>query len=68
MPRAVKRAKGTDGAAVRDQIANMYGFEGLAGVFDFRNGNGEGIREARMFAIKNGVDVLLEDYLKTVKK
>ena len=29
---------------------------------------GEGIREARMFAIKNGVDVLLEDYLKTVKK
>jgi branched-chain amino acid transport system substrate-binding protein len=65
---AVKRAKGTDGTAVRDQIASLNGFEGLAGVFDFRNGKGEGIREARMFAIKNGQDVLLDDYLKTIKK
>jgi branched-chain amino acid transport system substrate-binding protein len=65
---AVKRAKGTDGTAVRDQIASLNGFEGLAGVFDFRNGKGEGIRAARMFAIKNGQDVLLEDYLKTIKK
>jgi branched-chain amino acid transport system substrate-binding protein len=65
---AAKRANSTDGTAVRDQIANLHGYEGLAGVFDFRNGNGEGIREARMFAIKDGRDILLEEYLKTVKK
>lgn len=65
---AFKRAKSLDGTAVRDQIANMYGFEGLAGTFDFRGGNGEGIRESRMFAIKDGKDILLSEYLKTYKK
>ncbi len=65
---AFKRAKSVDGTAVRDQIANLYGLEGLAGTFDFRGGNGEGIREARMFAIKDGRDILLSDYLKSVKK
>jgi branched-chain amino acid transport system substrate-binding protein len=65
---AFKRAKSADGAAVRDALANLYGFEGLAGTFDFRGGHGEGIREARMFAIKNGKDILLADYLKTMGK
>jgi branched-chain amino acid transport system substrate-binding protein len=65
---AFKRAKSANGSAVRDQLANLSGFEGLAGTFDFRNGNGEGIREARMFAIKNGKDILLVDYLKTMGK
>ena len=65
---AFKRAKSADGPAVRDQLANLSGFEGLAGTFDFRGGNGEGIREARMFAIKNGKDILLADYLKTLGK
>ena len=63
-----KRAKSTNGVAVRDQLANLYGFEGLAGTFDFRGTNGEGIREARMFAIKNGKDILLTEYLKSTKK
>jgi branched-chain amino acid transport system substrate-binding protein len=65
---AFTRAKSTDGTAVRDQLANLYGFEGLAGTFDFRGTKGEGIREARMFAIKNGKDILLTEYLKSTKK
>lgn len=64
----IKRAKSLDGTAIRDQIANLYGFTGLAGTFDFRGGNGEGIRELRMFAIKNGKDILLSEFLKTYKK
>jgi branched-chain amino acid transport system substrate-binding protein len=65
---AFKRAKSPDGVAVRDQLANLSGFEGLAGTFDFRGNNGEGIREARMFAIKNGKDILLVEYLKSAGK
>ena len=65
---AFTRAKSTDGTAVRDQLANLSGFEGLAGTFDFRGTKGEGIREARMFAIKNGKDILLTEYLKSTKK
>jgi len=64
---AFKRAKSVKGPAVRDVIANLYGYEGLAGTFDFRGGNGEGIREARMFIIQDGRDILLADYLKTKK-
>ena len=64
----IKRAKSLDGTAIRDQIANLYGFTGLAGAFDFRGGNGEGVRELRMFAIKDGKDILLSEFLKTYKK
>lgn len=60
---AMKRAGTTDGPAVRDELAEIYGFTGLAGEFDFRGNNGEGILSARMFAIKNGEDILLEDFL-----
>ncbi len=65
---AFKRAKSVSGPAVREQLANLSGFEGLAGTFNFRGGNGEGIHEARMFAIKNGKDILLADYLKAMGK
>jgi branched-chain amino acid transport system substrate-binding protein len=65
---AIKRAKSLDGTAIRDQIANLHDFTGLAGVFDFRGGNGEGIKELRMFAIKDGKDILLSEFLKTYKK
>jgi branched-chain amino acid transport system substrate-binding protein len=65
---ACKKAGSTDGPAVRDQLANLAGFEGLAGIFDFRGKNGEGIGEARMFAIKDGKDVLFSEYAKTMKK
>ena len=62
---AIKIAGTVDGPAVRDALANIHDFEGLAGNFDFRNHNGEGILQARMFAIKDGKDILLEDYLKS---
>jgi branched-chain amino acid transport system substrate-binding protein len=65
---AIKRANSLDGTAIRDQLASLHDFEGLAGTFDFRGKNGEGKTDTRMFAIKDGKDLLLEDYLRTVKK
>ena len=65
---AFKKAGAVDGTKARDQLANLSGFEGLAGSFDFRGKNGEGISFVRMFAIKDGKDILLEEYLKTIKK
>ncbi len=61
---AIKIAGTTDGQAVRDALAGINGYEGLAGTFDFRGNSGEGILVARMFAIQDGKDVLLADYLK----
>jgi len=61
---AIRIAGTTDGQAVRDALAEIHGYEGLAGTFDFRGNDGEGILEARMFAIKDGKDVLLDDFLK----
>jgi branched-chain amino acid transport system substrate-binding protein len=65
---AIEKAKTLDGPAVRDALADIHGVEGLAGEFDFRGGNGEGIHEARMFAISGGKYILLEEYLKQKKK
>ena len=65
---AIKRAGSLDGTAIRDQLDSMHGVEGLAGTFDFRGNNGEGILYSRMFAIKDGKDILLDDYLKSLGK
>jgi len=65
---AFKNAKTLEGPTVRDALENIHGVEGLAGVFDFRGHNGEGIHSANMFAIQGGKYVLLEDFLKTYKK
>ena len=65
---AIKRANSLDGTAIRDKIASMKGFDGLAGTFDFVGKNGEGITFSRIFAIKDGKDVLLADFLKTFKR
>lgn len=65
---AIEKAKSVEGPAVRDALEAIHGVEGLAGVFDFRGSNGEGIHEARMFAVHEGKYVLLEDYLKLRKK
>ena len=65
---AIKRANSLNGTAIRDQIANMKGVEGLAGTFDFVGNNGEGIMDTRIFAIKDGKDILLEDFLRTYRR
>jgi branched-chain amino acid transport system substrate-binding protein len=65
---AIRRAGSLDGTAIRDQLDNLYGVEGLAGTFDFRGNHGEGILYSRMFAIKDGKDILLEDYLASLGK
>lgn len=53
----MKRAGGVDKQKVRDQIQNLEGFQGLAGTFNYKGKNGEGITEMRAFAIQNGKDV-----------
>lgn len=50
----IRRAKTTDGPAVRDAIRSISGYKGLAGTFDYVGGKGEGISSVRLFAIKNG--------------
>ena len=62
---AIRRANSLDGTAIRNQIAAMNDLEGLAGTFNFVGNNGEGITEARMFAIRDGRDILLSEFLET---
>jgi branched-chain amino acid transport system substrate-binding protein len=50
----IRRAKTTDGPAVRDAIRSISGYKGLAGNFDYVGGKGEGIKSVRLFAIQNG--------------
>jgi branched-chain amino acid transport system substrate-binding protein len=65
---AIKKANSLDGTAIRDQLASIQGFEGLAGIFTFSGRNGEGINEARIFAVKDGKDILLSEFMKSFKK
>jgi branched-chain amino acid transport system substrate-binding protein len=50
----IRRARSTDGTAVRDAIRSIREMKGLAGVFDYVGGKGEGIHSVRLFAIKDG--------------
>lgn len=63
--KAMKDAGSIEGPAVQKVLSELNGVEGLAGVFDFRGNNGEGMSETRMFAIKDGKYILLEEYLKS---
>lgn len=65
---AIKQAGSLEGPAIREKLDTMHGVEGLAGTFDFRGNKGEGILYSRMFAIKDGKDILLDDYLKMLGK
>jgi branched-chain amino acid transport system substrate-binding protein len=50
----IRRAGTTDGAAVRDAIGSIEGLKGLAGVFNYVGGKGEGIHNVRLFTITGG--------------
>ncbi len=62
---AIKNSKSLNGTELRDAIENLTGFEGLAGTYNFKGHNGEGIMQMRMFGIANGKYLTLEKYLTT---
>jgi len=45
-----------DGTAIRDAIENITDLKGLAGVFNFKGNNGEGLDDIRLWIIKDGKD------------
>lgn len=61
---AIKNAKSLEGEKIRDAIENITDYEGLAGSFNYKGNNGEGIHSIRTFIINDGKFELLEDYLK----
>ena len=52
----IRRAETTDGKAVRDAILAIDDYKGIAGVFDYASGggNGEGIGTMRLYGIEGG--------------
>ena len=50
----IRQAETTDGEAVRDAILAINDYKGIAGVFDYGAGKGEGIDTMRLYAIKDG--------------
>jgi branched-chain amino acid transport system substrate-binding protein len=65
---AIKNAKSLNGPDLRDAIENLTSFEGLAGTYNFKGHNGEGIFQMRMFGIANGKYLPLDKYIATRKK
>lgn len=53
----------SDPQQIRDAFVQINGFEGIGGTFNFTDLSGDGLFEARGFAVHNGKNILLEDYL-----
>ncbi len=51
----IRLAGSTDGEAVRDAIKTISGFKGIAGVFDYTAGDGEGISSVRLYQINDRI-------------
>jgi len=52
--KAISNAKSLDGTKIRDAIENIDDYVGLGGKFNYRGANGDGIKTANLFVIKNG--------------
>lgn len=52
-----------DPEAMRNAFLGITDFEGVAGVYDFSDGSGDGLDTARTYIVDNGKNVLLETYL-----
>lgn len=61
---AITNARSLKGPDIRDAIENITNFEGLAGTFNFKGNNGEGIFQARAYVIDEGKIFLYENWLK----
>jgi branched-chain amino acid transport system substrate-binding protein len=61
---AIKEAGTTNGEKVRNAIENITNYQGLAGTFNYKGHNGEGIQNINTFIINNGKFELLKDYMK----
>lgn len=52
---------------IRDALVQIKGFEGIGGTFDYTDLSGDGLFTVRRFAVHNGKNVLLEDYLADIR-
>lgn len=48
---------------IRDAFVQIKDFEGIGGTFDYTDLSGDGLFSVRRFAVHNGKNILLEDYL-----
>ena len=48
---------------IRDAFVQIKGFEGIGGTFDYTGLSGDGLFTVRTFAVHNGKNITLEDYL-----
>jgi branched-chain amino acid transport system substrate-binding protein len=65
---ALKKTKSLNGPDLRDAIENITNYAGLAGTFNFKGNNGEGVKEIRLYGVVNGKIVPLQKYKEIVKK
>lgn len=60
---ALKNAKDIeDPESIREAFINIKGFEGVAGVFDFSDETGDGLKTARSYIIQDGRHILFEEW------
>ena len=53
----------SDPQQIRDAFVQIKGFEGIGGTFDYTGLSGDGLFTVRTFAVHNGKNITLEDYL-----
>lgn len=56
----------SDPQQIRDALVQINDYEGIGGVFDYTGLSGDGLFSVRRFAVHNGKNILLEDYLAEV--
>lgn len=62
---ALKNSKDiTDPKSIREAFLNITDFAGIAGSYDFSDGSGDGLKEARTYIIDDGKNVLYKDWKK----
>lgn len=65
---ALKNAKDISSPdSIREAFLNIKGFPGIAGKYDFSDGSGDGLKEARTYVINSGKNVLFEEWKKNKK-
>lgn len=57
-----KAADMSDPDSIREAFLNITDFEGIAGTYDFSDGSGDGVSEARAYIISGGKNVLFSDW------
>jgi len=65
---ALKNSKDINSAdSIREAFLNIKAFPGIAGKYDFSDGSGDGLKEARTYVIQDGKHVLFDEWKKAKK-